>query len=130
MANTIKPGEFGAAIHQELTMYSKRVKDGVDEAGLDSIKKLVKLTKATAPVGARGSFKRRITYKETTDALGSKKYIWGVKAPDYRLTHLLAHGHATKDGEHTKADPFLANALDQVMPEYERRVEEVIKNGK
>jgi len=130
MAKTIKPEELSEAIKQELTMYSKLVTEGVDAAGLESIKKLVKLTKATAPVGNRGSFKRNITSKEIANPIGTKTYVWGVKAPDYRLTHLLVHGHATKDGGRTKADPFLANALDQVLPEYERRVEEVIKNGK
>ena len=57
-------------------------------------------------------------------------YIWYVRAPAHRLTHLLVHGHATKDGGRTKGDPFLKNALDEVLPEYEQRVEEAIKNGK
>ena len=54
---------------------------------------------------------------------------WYVKAPDYRLTHLIVHGHATKDGGRTRGNPFLKNALDEVLPEYEREVEEVLKNG-
>lgn len=130
MAKTLKPEELGETIQQELTIYSKQVTEGVDEAGLEAIKKLVKLTKSTAPVGARGKYKKNITYQERENRVGTKTYVWGVKAPEHRLTHLLTHGHATKDGGRTKADPFLANALDQVMPEYERRVEEVIKNGK
>ena len=36
-------------------------------------------------------------------------------------------GHATKDGKRTKANPFLKNAIDQVLPEYEAAVEEAIK---
>lgn len=59
---------------------------------------------------------------------GVFSYVWHVKAPDYRLTHLLVHGHATKDGGRTKGNPFLANALAQVLPEYERKVEEVLRN--
>jgi hypothetical protein len=59
---------------------------------------------------------------------GQKRFIWHVKAPDYRLTHLLVKGHATKDGGRTKANPFLQNALDQVLPEYEKEVEEAVKS--
>ena len=54
---------------------------------------------------------------------------WYVKAPHYRLTHLLVHGHAKKDGGRVQGDPFLQNALDEVLPEYERAVEEGLKNG-
>ena len=58
-----------------------------------------------------------------------KRYIWYVKAPDHRLTHLLVHGHATRNGGRTKANPFLKNALDDVLPEYERAVEEAVKEA-
>ena len=53
--------------------------------------------------------------------------MWYVKAPDHRLTHLLVRGHATKDGGRTKADPFLENALDVVLPEYEQNAREAVK---
>ena len=59
---------------------------------------------------------------------GTKKYIWHVKAPDHRLTHLLVHGHATRNGGRTKADPFLQNALDTVLPEYETAVKEAVQS--
>ena len=56
-----------------------------------------------------------------------KKFIWYVRPPDHRVTHLLVKGHATRNGGRTKADPFLRNALDQVLPEYEKAVEESLK---
>ena len=91
------------------------------------MKKLVKRTKASAPVGERGKFKKAIAMKEEDAGNGSKKFIWYVKPPEHRLTHLLVHGHATKDGGRTKANPFLKNEVDVVLPEYEQAVEEVIK---
>jgi hypothetical protein len=130
MSKAIKPEDLGKAVQQELTLYSKAVQDGVNDAGRDAMKKLVKQTKATAPVGYRKKFKKGITFTEERSPLGSIKYTWGVKAPDHRLVHLLVHGHAKKNGGRTKSNPFLANALDTVLPEYERAVEEVIKNGK
>lgn len=127
MSKSIEPSDLSKAISNELTTYSKETTDRVNNCGRKAIKRLVSLTKATAPVGARGSFKRNITSTEEDAGRGGKRFIWGVKPPDSRLTHLLVNGHATKDGGRTKANPFLANALDQVLPEYEHDVEEAVK---
>lgn len=123
----VRPDDLGAAIAAELSTYSKEVTDRVNDCGREAIKKLVKLTKAKAPKGVRGSFKKNIASKEVDAGHGMKSFIWHVKGPDSRLTHLLVHGHATKDGGRTKADPFLANALDQVLPEFEKDIEEAVQ---
>jgi hypothetical protein len=128
MSKSIKPADLGAAIEKELQLYSEGVRGRVNEAGRNAIKRLKSLSKASAPV-ASGSFKRNIATKEETNELGVKQFIWYVKAPDHRLTHLLVHGHATRSGGRTKSDPFLKNAVDQVLPEYEKAVEEAVKNG-
>ena len=125
MANTISPDQLGAAIARELSTYSAGVTERVNDCGRRAAKDLVKLTKATAPARS-GGFKKNIAMREDSDGRGMKKYTWHVKAPDHRLTHLLVHGHATKDGGRTKADPFLANALAQVLPAYEKEVEEAV----
>lgn len=128
MSNSIKPEALAGAIQKELEIYSAGVTERVNAAGDAAIKKLRKLTKASAPV-ASGSFKKNISVKaETNPATGMKSFIWYVKKPDHRLTHLLVHGHATKTGGRTKADPFLKNALDTVLPEYEESVEEALKS--
>ena len=128
MSKKVKPTDLGAAIANELTVYHKDVIDRVNDSGRECIKKLVKLTKANAPKGARGSFKKNIASQETDAGRGMKSFTWYVKGPDSRLTHLLVHGHATRDGGRTKSDPFLANALDQVLPEYEKAIEEAVAN--
>lgn len=127
MAKTIKPGDLGAAISQELTVYHADIVEKLDAAGDAAVKKLVKLTKSTAPKGERGSFRRSISSKRLEGDKRGSTYVWYVKPPDHRLTHLLVHGHATKDGGRTKADPFLKNALDVVLPEYEEAVKEAIE---
>lgn len=125
--STIKPGDLGDAIAKTLTIYHDQVVTGIDEAGEEAMKKLVKKTKATAPVGVRGSFKKSITSTRQKGPRGDK-FIWHVKAPDHRLTHLLVHGHAKVNGGRTRADPFLHRALDDVLPDYEKAVEEAVKN--
>lgn len=140
MAKGIRVDQVGAAIEQQLTIYGEEVNGKLTTATEQAMEKLVKLTKATAPKGARGSFRKNITSdsnqlkRAKRSAHGGLhgrviKSTWYVKAPDYRLTHLLVHGHVTKNGGRTKPDPFLENALAQVLPEYESAVEEAIKNG-
>ena len=129
MSKKLKPEDLGTAIANELTVYHKSVIERVNESGRVAIEKLVKLTKAKAPVGERGTFKKSIASQEVDAGRGMKHFTWYVKGPDSRLTHLLVHGHATKDGGRTKADPFLADALDQVLPEYEKDIEEAVANG-
>lgn len=127
---TIKPGELGEAIERELGIYSEEVEERLREATRESMAKLVRKTKATAPKGKRGNFRKNIAgdFRQLKKGNRNIKATWYVKAPDYRLTHLLVHGHATRDGGRTKADPFLANALDEVLPEYEKAVEEAVQN--
>lgn len=128
MAKAVKPGDLGAAIAQELTIYNNNVIEGVNEAGKKAIKKLVRLTEETAPIGERmgGNFAASIASKEFKGKRGNT-YVWYVKPPNHRLTHLLVHGHATKNGDRTKPNPFLQNAVDAVLPEFEKDVEEAIQ---
>lgn len=126
MAKTIKADDLGAAIEQELTTYHRDVLTRVNSAGEDAVKALVKKTKATAPKKT-GRFRKNIASKTILGDRGNR-YLWHVKAPDYRLTHLLVHGHAKAGGGRVPGDPFLKNALAEVLPEYESAVEEAIKN--
>lgn len=126
MAKTVKPEQLGAALQEELTIYHKGATDRVNAAGLKSIKKLVKLTKATAPVGKRGKYASSITSEEIDAGQGMKLYKWGAKGAESRLTHLLVKGHAAKDGGRVPGSPFLQNALDIVLPEYEENIEEAL----
>ena len=126
MAKRTKPKDLADAIEQELTVYHKRVTERVNAAGEEAVKDLVKKTKATAPKRT-GRFRKNIASK-TEETPRGNKYTWYVKAPDYRLTHLLVHGHAKADGGRVPGDPFLRNAVDEVLPKYEQAVEEAVKN--
>lgn len=130
MAKTIKPTDLAAAIQQELTVYHQDVTEAINKLSAKAAQDLVKKTRATAPVGARGSFRKNITSAVSKKGRNGDTHAWFVKAPDARLTHLLVRGHATRDGGRTKGDPFLANALAEVLPDYEKAVEEAVKNGK
>ncbi len=144
MADRIRVESDGlsVALEAQLSKYNEELNEKLTDAVEESINQLVKLTKATAPKGRRnGQFKKNIAAdkRELKRAKRSShggfhgrvtSATWYVKAPDYRLTHLLVHGHATKDGGRTRANPFLQNAVDKVIPEYEAKVQEALKDGK
>ena len=127
MSNSISADELSGAIEKELTLYKESVIKRVNKAGKDAVEKLVERTKETAPKKS-GRFSLNIMSKIKTGTFGNT-YIWCVGAPDYGLTHLLVHGHAKHNGGRTKANPFLQNAVDEVLPEYETNVEEAIENA-
>lgn len=125
MADTVKIEGLGAAIQDELAKYHRHVTDEVNVASEETAKELVKKTKATAPKRS-GAYRRSLTYKESTNAVGVKTYTWGATGRHARLTHLLVHGHAKVNGGRVKGDPFLHNALDEIAPEYERKLKEAV----
>lgn len=122
----IKPGELGEALTELLTVYRADKLEKVNAAGEKAAKQLVKLTKKSAPKDS-GDFARSLTYTAEKKTSGDIEYTWGAKAPHHRLTHLLVKGHPTVNGGRVKGDPFLENALDTVLPEYEDDVEEALK---
>lgn len=128
MAKPIKGGDLARILSEELGIYHKDVTDRLNKLSRKAVKTLVDETKATAPE-MTGRFKENIASKRVKGINGDQ-YVWYVKAPLHRLTHLLVHGHATKDGGRTKASPFLQKALDHVLPKYMKRIEEALKNGK
>jgi hypothetical protein len=126
----VKVEGLGDAITHELTIYSKEVNAKLDKAGSKAIKDLERRTKDTAPFNAKAYHRHYvdcITTKKETSRTGASKFIWYVKPPCHRLTHLLVKGHETRDGGRTRADPFLQNALNRVLPEYENAVKEAVK---
>lgn len=133
MANGIQIQDLGAAIAKELELYNSAVQANVNKAGRKAVKELERKTKDTAPFNAKAYHKHyadMIATKSEKTRIGDEKHTWYVKPPGHRLTHLLVRGHETRDGGRTEGDPFLQNALDAVLPEYEKEVEEAIKNGK
>lgn len=119
--------ELDKELREMFTMYAADVTEAIDDAGREAVNNLVKLTRKTAPKDS-GDFAKHIAAKSILRPSGTV-YIWHVKYPKHGITHLLVHGHATRNGGRTKGHPFLKDALAQVLPEYEQAVKEAIKNA-
>jgi hypothetical protein len=130
MAKSIHPSALGSEIEGMLKLYHQDVLDAVNAAGEKAVKDLVKKTRASAPKSpGGGDFAKSLTYRETELASGDKEYTWGAAAPQHRITHLLVKGHATVNGGRVDGNSFLEDAMAEVMPEYEKDVEEAIRNA-
>lgn len=127
MAKSVKPSDLGAAIGEALTIYSKNVTERIDKLSEEAAKELVKITKKTAPKKS-GDYRKHIASTVFKGPRGNTA-VWYVKAPKHRLTHIFTKGRAKKNGGRTKADPFLANAVEQVIPKFEKDSEEVLQNA-
>lgn len=131
---TVSLENLGEAIAQQLELYNEEVNEGINKAARKAVKKLVEETYRTAPIGKRGEFVTSIASKKLSEKNGEHVYAWYVRAPNAGLTHLIVHGHATRKirsgKDQTSGNSFLSDALAPVLEDFERDVQEVIKNGK
>ena len=121
----VNPGDLGDALGEVLTLYARDITDGVNSASDETMAELVEETKRTAPIES-GAFRRAISSQRIKGLTGDV-FVWYAKGKQGRLTHLLVHGHAERNGGRVPGNPFLTNALKRLLPEYEKRVKEVVE---
>lgn len=132
MARSVANIDVSGDINAILDSFSEEVGLCVEESVRETMKVMKKETKGTAPVDdgrwekrgfpnnrkgkGHGTFKKKIAHKSTGKGF-SFESTWYVKAPEYRLTHLLVHGHeqfifGRDTGKRTEGSPFLQIARD------------------
>lgn len=106
--------------------YSKEVIDQVDKITKSSGFVARSYVKDNAPV-LTGDYKSKIATKYKKKSMDIMQSVVYVKAPEYRLAHLLEKPHALRNGGRSKALPHFKPALDKVTPEYIRKIKEAIE---
>lgn len=130
MANTISVDQLAAEIAKELSKYSQDVVEKVNVSSERVGKAAVKQLRQTPPTPKKSGDYAKSWAMATEKEFGQPhKRIIHVKAPHYRLTHLLEHGHAKVGGGRVEGKPHIRPAEEMVIREFVAEVEEAIRSG-
>lgn len=127
MAN-IKIDQLAAEIAKELSKYSQEVVEKVNISSEKVGKAAVKQLRQTSPKKT-GKYAKSWTMSTEKEIGQPHKRIIHAKAPHYRLTHLLEHGHAKRSGGRVEGKPHIRPAEEMVIQEFVVEVEEAIERG-
>jgi len=125
---TIKIDQLAAEIAKELAKYSQEVVEMVNVSSEKVGKEAVKQLRQTSPKKT-GKYAKSWTMTTEKEFGQPHRRIIHAKAPHYRLTHLLEHGHAKVGGGRVEGIPHIRPAEEEVIREFTREVEEAIKRG-
>jgi len=127
MAN-IKIDQLAAEIAKGLAEYSQDIVEKVNISSEKIGKEAVKQLRQTSPKKT-GKYAKSWAMATEKEFGQPHKRIIHAKAPHYRLTHLLEHGHAKVGGGRVEGRPHIRPAEEMVIEEFVKEVEEVIKRG-
>jgi hypothetical protein len=127
MAN-INIDQLAAEIAKGLAEYSQDVVEKVNVSSDKVGKAAVKQLKQTSPK-RYGDYAKSWAMKTEPEVGQPAKRVIHVKAPHYRLTHLLEKGHAKVNGGRVDGIPHIRPAEQEVIAQFTREVEEAIRDG-
>lgn len=124
------PEEFSAALDEILAEYADDVTTGVKKA-VDIVGDEVNQTIKDHVTFNQpsGDYVKAFRVAKTYEDVFGKKKTWYVKAPHYRLTHLLESGHALRRGGRTRAFPHIKYGQDIAEKRMQELSEGAVKNA-
>lgn len=125
--NNITITQLSTKMQEILNQYAGNVTEKVKTLAKDTAVELTKNTKRDSPVKT-GEYKRHISYKKTRETSTSAVYTWYVKDPEYRLTHLLANGHAKRNGGRVQGNSYLSENVIEAEKKFVSGVKEIVAN--
>lgn len=131
MSETVPVDGLASAIMETLQQYTDDVTAGIAKAEDLTAKECKTNLEADSPVAPtgrhRGKYKKGWKVTVTTNTPLEKHTV--IHNKEYRLTHLLENGHATRNGGRTRAFPHIKKNEEIANAAFEKRVEEVLQNG-
>lgn len=123
----VSADQMASAVMQELEKYKGIAVECV-KGSVDSAAKAVKdQIGAGAPVRT-GKYAKSWSAKVTKDDAFGKE-ITVYSKTQYRLAHLLEHGHAKRGGGRTAAQPHIAPAEQTGIEQLEQDIKRGLRNG-
>ena len=127
MSKEINPGELGAEIAKQIGNYNDDVKKAIEKETRSTARKLKNEIKDNSPE-LTGDYKAGWSY--STSKKHGKIVITVYNKDKPQLTHLLEKGHAIAGGTgRVKAYKHIGPAEKKYISIYNKRIEEIIKNG-
>jgi hypothetical protein len=124
------PEEFEAALQDmfkdytdEVTANQKKAIDTVADEVNSTIKAHILFKQHS------GKYVKSFRVAKTYESTFEKRKTWYVKAPNYRLTHLLENGHALRQGGRTRAYPHIKYGEEIAIKRMVELSEEAVKNA-
>ena len=118
---SISIDQLSSEITKALQTYTTEVEEGLEKAKEKAAKDGAKTLRSTSPKRFGKDAKSWTATKE------GKSWVIHVKAPHYRLAHLLEKGHAKRGGGRVPGRVHIAPVEEQTIDQYERDVERVIR---
>lgn len=125
--NSISVTKLSSEIQNILQKNAGRITDKVKVLSKETTEDLTKDTKKDSPVRT-GEHKKHISNKKVKETSTSVVYVWHVKDPEYRLTHLIANGHAKRNGGRVEGNFPLDKDVEKAETKFIKGVKEVVEN--
>ena len=120
MADTMV--EYMTTYTEEATELAKQVVDKITQEADQEVRNHITFHD--------NKYSKSIMTKTTFEDKRNKRNTWYVKAPHYRLTHLLEYGHLNRNGTRTRSFPHVKYGDDYVTQNFEREIKEAIENAR
>jgi hypothetical protein len=126
MAKKVSIDNLTAEITQAIQQYTEDVSKAIEAEVNNTARTVLDEVKASSPVKT-GEYKKGWARKKSTTGGQIKYTIYNKEKPG--IVHLLEFGHAKVNGGRVSAIPHLRPAYDRHVPEMEKRIKKIIKNG-